>query len=184
MIKYPFSVEDECDIPKINSIEDIKNPELFPRIVSSVEKKKSGLMKDAAYSWWYDNVEKTRNDLLKKIKRKKISKMRKFLSQKKSICKKNNIPYDLDIEWYIEQLKEGCALTKIPFVISKLDDIKKKGVYSPYQPSIDRIDPNEGYLKSNCRLILHALNLFKLNFSDDHMYKIAEQLLEHRLFPD
>ena len=185
MVEYPFDVNDECVFSK-SSLDDIKDPNQYPRIVKKIEEDESlnhPFLKEAAYISKWEQYEKLRIIEIKKIKRKKLAKIRNLLNQKKCLCKNKNIPFELDLEWYIENLKNGCVLTKIPFDLCSNIYDKKSGPYSPYQPSIDRIDPNQGYIKSNSRLILYSLNLFKLHFSDDHLYKIAEKLLEYRLKP-
>ena len=186
MIEYPFNVDGECGICEA-SLEDIKDPKQYPKIVENVENdpcNRNSFIKEAAYEWWWKQNEEFRQKEIKKIKRKKLAVLSKRINQKRSNCKSKNIPFDLDLEWYVEGLKQGCALTKLPFdLFSDIYD-KKNGPYSPYQPSIDRIDPDKGYLKNNCRVILFSLNLFKLHFTDAHMYKISEKLLENRFNPD
>ena len=173
MIEYPFNVDNECLIPKANIVKGVE-------MKSEVE-----MIKDATYQWWFKEVNKTRIDVIEKLKRKKMSYLIRLINQKKSVCKSKNVKYDLDIKWYVNELKKGCALTGIEFDMSHINKTNKKcGASNPYQPSIDRINPEKGYIKINCRLILLSLNLFKLNFTDEHMYKISEKLLEFRSDPD
>jgi len=129
---------------------------------------------DESYKFYLNYVEVT----VKNTKKEILSKFRRLLNQKKVNCKNKNIPYNLDIDWYLKKLNLGCSLTGIPFDVDNTTG--KKGPYSPYQPSIDRIEPDRGYLKENCRLILFCLNLFKMQFNDSHMFKIAEKLLEKK----
>lgn len=97
-------------------------------------------------------------------------KAKRLLANKRKECEAKNIPFDLDEEWYRDRIEAGCALTNLPFVM----DSPKVDTRSP---SVDRINPNGGYLKSNCRLILHSLNSFKGSGNDDEMYLIASILL-------
>ena len=94
----------------------------------------------------------------------------KALSSKRSKCKRDGTPFDLTLDWYEARLKLGCELTGLPFG-------ETLGGLTNYSPTVDRIDPKDGYLMSNCRLILHGVNVLKLNGSDFHMYRIAYHLL-------
>lgn len=83
-------------------------------------------------------------------------------------AKKNNLPFDIDIEWVKERLVH-CEVTGIPF---ELRDATVKGPknYSnrhPYTPTIDKIKPEDGYLKSNCRIVCWWYNLCKSIYTDD-----------------
>jgi len=85
-------------------------------------------------------------------------------------CKHRGIPCSLSIEWFVERMETGCELTGIPFVLDKGWNI--------YSPSVDRIDPNEGYTPENSRMILMSLNAFKENGTDEDMVRIATALIE------
>lgn len=47
-----------------------------------------------------------------------------------------------------------------------------------YWPSIDRIDPKVGYLTSNCRIILHAVNALKGEGTDADILLVANAIVE------
>ena len=91
---------------------------------------------------------------------------------KQLYCRKQHIKYDLNADWIEERIRRGCELTGLSF------KIKTSGVFHPLGPSIDRIDPQLGYTKENCRLILHALNNMKSWADDDLMYFIADALIK------
>lgn len=46
--------------------------------------------------------------------------------------------------------------------------------------SVDRINPNGGYLKKNVRFLLNQINIFKQNGPDSRMYELAEALLKNK----
>lgn len=100
-------------------------------------------------------------------------KSKRLLMNKRRDCVKNNVPFDLDEIWYRDRIEAGCALTGLPF---KIDATKT----DPMSPSVDRINPDGGYIKSNCRMILHSLNMFKGGGDDNMMYMIASVLLERK----
>lgn len=106
-----------------------------------------------------------------KYPREITQKARELIRNKKHRCKQKDIPFDLDVDWLRPKLNWGCELTNLPFQFYR-------GNGNPYSPSIDRIDPNGGYLKENCRAILLGLNNMKLLATDEDVYKIAEALLK------
>jgi hypothetical protein len=51
----------------------------------------------------------------------------------------------------------------------------KRGVQTPDDsPSVDRIDPNGGYVKGNVVVVSYRANLIKTNASVDELCKIAD----------
>ena len=85
-----------------------------------------------------------------------------------------NLDFDLDVEWILHKLKEGCALSKLEFNYSA------QGHLQINSPSIDRINPLHGYTKINCRLILQGLNSFKGTNTDNEMIEIMKQVIKHK----
>ena len=88
----------------------------------------------------------------------------KMISNKKSQCSSVEppIPFDLDTDWFLSRYIRGCEITHVPFVIGE----GEPGIHSP---SIVRIDPNGGYLKSNCRLVTNQYNLAKGTGTDNDL---------------
>jgi hypothetical protein len=85
-----------------------------------------------------------------------------------------NIPFDLTREWCIARWTGRCELTGIEFALNT----KKRDSFAP---SIDKIDPDKGYVQSNCRFILWAVNAFKFTGTDETMYSIARTLITNRI---
>jgi len=87
---------------------------------------------------------------------------------------KLGVPFSLPPEWVIQRILYGkCEVTDLPF------DIKQKGkrFLSPFAPSIDRIDPAEGYVPSNCRMVVWGYNAAKGQGNDDDVLKISIALV-------
>lgn len=82
-------------------------------------------------------------------------------------------------EWVFEQLKHGkCAVTGIPFDLTR-DYRKKSGRrYNPLAPSIDRIEPSKGYTNENTRMVLWQFNAMKNEISDGELYLICKAFVE------
>ena len=97
------------------------------------------------------------NELLQSARRRAMSK---------------SLDFDLDKEWVEMNMSRKCALSNIPFS-------SFKGEATIYSPSIDRINPNLGYTKSNCRMVLWGLNAFKGISGDADMLHIIRQVYKH-----
>ena len=98
----------------------------------------------------------------------------------KSVCKKNNLPFDLDKDWVFNRLNNiawKCELTGLP--MSPKGFTKSNG-FKWDSISTDRINPNGGYTKNNVRFVLNQINVFRQNHSDEQMYMLAKSLLEYR----
>lgn len=88
---------------------------------------------------------------------------------------KKGLAFDLTEEWARSTWTGACSVSGLPFAIGQ------KGA-GPKQmsPSIDRIEPSKGYLQSNCRFVLSAINSLKAEGDDLSMYRIAEAILGNR----
>lgn len=85
-----------------------------------------------------------------------------------AIAKK--LPFDLDDDWARLRWNNKCEITGITF--------RQNGARGPhpFSPSLDRIIPTLGYIKTNCRFILWGCNALKGVGSDDDMYEIARAI--------
>ena len=81
--------------------------------------------------------------------------------------------FDLTIEWGRARWTGKCELTGIEFDWSL-------GRGSLWSPSIDRVIPALGYVQTNCRFVLQAVNQFKGAGSDEEMMRIAAALIAGR----
>jgi hypothetical protein len=89
-------------------------------------------------------------------------------------AREKGLPFDLDKEWGYATWGDGCcSLTGIKFE----HQIVRQ---SSRSPSIDRIKPSLGYVKSNCRFVLSAVNSLKGASEDEEMFVIAKALIENR----
>lgn len=104
------------------------------------------------------------------------------LSQIRTRCKIKGLDYDLDAEWLLPKLKGTCELTDLPFKHIKVQAGHGKPGPKPFSPSVDRIDPKQGYTKANCRVVLYCVNAFKQTMTDEQMLKVTEKLMYMLLF--
>lgn len=88
-------------------------------------------------------------------------------------AKTDGLPFDLTAEWGKARWTSCCELTGLPFRFSQSGD----HAAGPYAPSLDRIVPEAGYTKANCRFILHGLNSLKGVGTDEDMRRIAMALV-------
>ncbi len=64
-----------------------------------------------------------------------------------------------------------CAVTGVRFEFSRVGTRQ-----NPRAPSLDRIDPRVGYVKSNCRLVTWIYNRAKGDGTDQDVLELAEAL--------
>ena len=83
-------------------------------------------------------------------------------------AEKKKLSFNLTYAWGKLIWNGHCELSGIPF---------KSGRMSCYSPSIDRINPDEGYTQSNCRFILWGLNGMKGADTDHDIYLIAHAVI-------
>lgn len=65
-----------------------------------------------------------------------------------------------------------CPLLEVPFVAGE------KGNYE-YTPSLDRIDPNKGYVKGNVWVITKRANTMKNNATRAELLKFADNIYKY-----
>lgn len=100
-----------------------------------------------------------------------------LLNNAKDRAKRNNLPYELDYEWLEAKIDAGvCELSHLPFVHESRGAFK----CSPYAPSIDKINPKDGYTKNNCRVICFCVNMALSDWGEDVLYNMCENLLKNR----
>lgn len=126
--------------------------------------------------WHYANRDRI-------LKRKRDSYVRKPLpGHSKSIwysvlintaarAKRKSLECDLTQEWVLARWTGRCEITGLEF---KKGNRRGPSVYSP---SIDRIDQSKGYLQSNCRFILFAINAMRGSGGDSDIGIIARAIV-------
>ena len=92
----------------------------------------------------------------------------RMLTRAKSRAKQNNIPFNLTLEDIT--IPDTCPLLGIHIEIQP-----KKG-YHPNSPSLDRIIPEEGYIKGNVWVISNRANTLKNDASIQELELLVENL--------
>ena len=102
--------------------------------------------------------------------------LRSLVSGARSRSKRKGLPYDLDGDWAVEEFRKNsglCSATGIPLTIPKRRRKKGTKTVPIHSPSIDRIDSNLGYLRSNCRIVSLCFNSMKGPFYDEALYTLC-----------
>jgi hypothetical protein len=98
-----------------------------------------------------------------------------LLRHAKKRSEKKGLPCDIDMEWINEKLQnQVCELSGIKFDFTN-NDISH---FNPYCPSIDRINPQKGYTKDNCRMVLVAVNFGLGEWGFEDYIKIAKAVID------
>jgi len=103
---------------------------------------------------------------------------KKLLRSAEMRASKKHVPFGLTAEWAKSHWTGVCELTGIEFVLGQRGPGPKS-----FSPSIDRIKPELGYVESNCRFVIWAVNAFKAEGDDDQMFRIARALLSYTKSP-
>ena len=96
----------------------------------------------------------------------------KFFHSAQQRAKKKNVPFDLTPEWVQARWTGRCEITDIPFSTAKTT--RGPGFFSP---SLDRVVPEHGYVQTNCRFVLWAVNAMKSEGTDEDMMIVARALV-------
>jgi hypothetical protein len=143
----------------------------------SYQCKKCNLEQHKIFRKKYPEIAKARDERYRKKHKEKINlkdKIRYVRDYKKKLvrgaknrAKKEGLPFDLtENDIYIPDI---CPVFGYPLEIG----VNKKKV-QPNSPSLDRIIPERGYVKSNIRVISYKANIMKNNASFEEMIKIGE----------
>lgn len=101
----------------------------------------------------------------------------------KTRASKAGYSLDFDLDYLVslyDQQSGQCAATGIPFNLKNESRIKR---FRPFSVSIDRINPNGRYEKSNIRLVCVVFNLALNAFGEDVFRRVAAAYLS-RWRPD
>jgi hypothetical protein len=98
---------------------------------------------------------------------------RLLVMESKRRSTRKNHPFDLDqhITELEERIKEGCEMTGVAF------NLHSRGA-TWNSPSLDRIDPQKGYVLSNIRVICFAMNAALGNWGEESLRSLMKKWLE------
>ena len=75
-----------------------------------------------------------------------------------------------------EECEGRCAITGLEFSNEKIGAGQAKRAFAP---SLDRIDPAEGYSRENCRLIMVAVKFAMNSWGEETYLRLAKAAIRH-----
>ena len=103
-------------------------------------------------------------------KAEKLFKAQAMLRSAKARAKKLELPFDLDIYDILYVFPDECPVFKLPFYMYE-------SKVARMSPSLDKIDPDLGYIKGNIQVISHMANAMKQDASKEHLIVFAHWIL-------
>lgn len=99
-----------------------------------------------------------------------------LLHRIQSKCRKENLPFDLTIEDLV--IPTHCPILGMPLKFGVKTKSKfregRGGAVPQDSPSVDRIEPELGYVKNNIVIVSYRANLIKTNASVTELIKVAD----------
>lgn len=87
-------------------------------------------------------------------------------------AKNKNLPFDIDYDYIRSIIPSHCPIFGIPLEWSARRGSKKGAL--PNSPSLDRIDPERGYVKGNVWIISHRANAIKNNATHEELKLVTK----------
>lgn len=112
----------------------------------------------------------------KRLRSTKEGTIYKLLIGKKTVSKRDGIPFDLDYPFLLSIATDKCPVFGTPFVWVSYG----RGYGKIDSPSLDRIIPELGYVKGNVVFISNVANTIKNNATEKELYAVADWLHEKR----
>lgn len=84
----------------------------------------------------------------------------------KNSSKRKGLNFSIEISDIV--ISEYCPILKVPMI-----------QYTPYCPSIDRIDNSKGYEKNNIQIISKKANIMKNNATKEELINFAKWIIKH-----
>lgn len=93
---------------------------------------------------------------------------------------KSRLPdgFSLSLEHIIREIeKDHCPVTGVAFDLRINRDGKSNRSWSPFAPSIDKIDARKPYTDANTRVVSWQYNIMKGELSDSEVLRICRQIV-------
>ena len=127
----------------------------------------------------YDKVARRRREKYREDRSTMHFILYNLIRHAKSRARKNNLPFDLTVEWL-----EGVIVTHCPITLQPIDWLKEQvvdGKVGPNSPSIDKVIPALGYVQSNCAIISHRANFIKNSGTVDEHRRVVQYMAAQQL---
>lgn len=124
--------------------------------------------KDGFASWCNFCKNKQTREHRKELHQTKRGHLSRILAQRKSEAKKQNIPFDLDLDYLFNIANDVCPILNI-----RLSWGERKGKATDNSPSLDKFNPKLGYIKGNVTWISFKANTIKNNATSEEIQAVA-----------
>lgn len=95
--------------------------------------------------------------------------IKKIFMERRSHAKRNNIPFEVTLE-YIEQLApDNCPVFNRPLLWAQLNGHSQR-----MSPTLDKINPELGYVPGNVQWLSNMANLMKQNATPEELLQFSE----------
>jgi hypothetical protein len=115
-----------------------------------------------------DSVRNTKRKLIEKDPKRRWAST--ALQNAKKRAQHRNLPFDLTVEYIYNLPTDTCPVFNTPFKFTG------NGRIRPESPSIDRLDPTQGYVVGNVVVISMKANSIKQNATSAELQKVADWL--------
>ena len=102
-----------------------------------------------------------------------------LVERAKQRAKRDNLPFDLTIEWLRAMVVSHCPITLQPIDWTKEQVVN--GNAGPNSPSIDKVKPELGYVQSNCAIVSFRGNAIKSNGTIDEHRRVVQYMAAQQL---
>ena len=87
-----------------------------------------------------------------------------------------SLPFDIDYDYIRSIIPSHCPIFGVPLEWSARRGSKKGAL--PNSPSLDRIDPERGYVKGNVWIISYRSNMIKSNATHEELKLVTKAVGE------
>lgn len=94
-------------------------------------------------------------------------------------ARKQNVPFDLTLDYLLElhEMQHGvCAVTGLLMNVAS----EKIGRSRPFAPSLDRIEPRQGYMKGNVRFVCWAVNMALSQWGEEQFFVLCKAVVRRQ----
>lgn len=98
-----------------------------------------------------------------------------YLNSARKRAKNKNLPFNLDFDYLVSIASQKCPVFDTAFVWGQ------RGPVRPESPSLDRIIPNQGYVKGNVMFISHLANSMKQNATPQQLQQFARWIRKNEI---
>lgn len=117
---------------------------------------------------YYEAHKEERNEYNRRWREKNVAKVMLDRARRRALTR--YIEFDLDAEYVASIIPLECPVFHVPMYLAN-------GVAAWNSPSLDRKDPNKGYVRGNVQVISNKANMMKQDATDEELKQFAEWIL-------